>query len=82
MSYLGGEYEDLLCRYNREGAAMKKRLDILASLLVRIADWSMHRENENDLCKWVFRGTFMNEIDAVLAEHVYPFAAVNNPPNA
>ena len=62
--------------------AMRKRLDILASLLARIADWSMHRENENDLCKWVFRGTFMNEIDSVLSEHVYPFAAVNNPPNA
>ena len=29
MSYLGDEYEDLLCRYNKEGADAKREIDRL-----------------------------------------------------
>ena len=75
-------HEDVFAAFTNDIDAIRKRKDALASLLKRIADWSMHREGENDLCKWIFRGEFMNEIDATLADHVYPFASVAKQSNA
>lgn len=75
-------HHDIFSAFKADLESAQRRLDILSALLARISDWSQFRENENDLCKWIFRGQFMQEIDAVLAEHVWPYAAVNQQSNS
>lgn len=54
MSYLGDEYEDLLCRYNKEGADAKRKIDRLRAALaealpaLRMAYKGGHELTEND----------------------------------